>query len=290
MAASLDRGAFFAAARLNPFPGHLTPGQVSGMEAILDACPPDLPTDFLAYCLGTCPIETGWTMLPIKELGGVTYYTRMYDIRGSRPAKARELGNLTPGDGAKFCGRGLVQLTGRSNYAKATMRLSALGYLLPGQDLTQTPDLAMHPDVAAPICFTGQKEGWFTGKRLSDYFGPGRADWKGARRIINGQDRAGEIALHAQAFAAALRKAGHKPGAVITRIPTPPVEVRPLPPPAPTMPPMSGPVPSAATANPTAAAIDAIAPDPAPPLSAPPYAFKLSAWSRLWAAMTGRTG
>ena len=37
MAATLDRAAFFAAVRLRPFPGHLTPGQVIGMSAILDA-------------------------------------------------------------------------------------------------------------------------------------------------------------------------------------------------------------------------------------------------------------
>ncbi len=31
---------------------------------------------------------------------------------GAAPAKARELGNINPGDGARFHGRGYVQLTG----------------------------------------------------------------------------------------------------------------------------------------------------------------------------------
>ncbi|MFX6567418.1 DPY30/SDC1 family protein, partial [Acinetobacter baumannii] len=75
--------------RLNPFPGFLTPAQVTGMEALLVASPPDMPLDWLAYCLGTAPIETAWTMLPIKEKGGAAYFTRMYDINGSRPAVAR---------------------------------------------------------------------------------------------------------------------------------------------------------------------------------------------------------
>ncbi|GJE54606.1 hypothetical protein [Methylobacterium thuringiense] len=244
MAASLDKAAFFASVRLSPFPGHLTPGQVSGMEAILDACPPDYPTDFLAAVLGTCPIETAWTMLPIKEMGGTAYLTRMYDITGARPAKARELGNLLPGEGAKFAGRGLVQLTGKSNYAKATARLRALGYLLPSQSLVDTPDLAMHPDIAAAIAFIGQKEGWFTGKKLSDYFGPGRADWVNARRIINGTDRAAEIAGHARAFQVALKKAGHQPGAAVQRVPTPPVDIKPLPAP---LPPLASPTSPART-------------------------------------------
>lgn len=230
MAASLDTAAFFAAVRLGPFPGHLNPSQVSGMEALLSACPPDMPTDHLAYCLGTCPIETAWTMLPIREKGGIDYLTRMYDIRGGRPSKARELGNLNPGDGALFCGRGFVQLTGRSNYRRATTRLRALGYLVAGQDLEQTPDLAMHPDVAAAILFVGQTEGWFTGKKLADFFGAGRADWAGARRIINGQDRAAEIGGHGRAFRSALIDAAHNPGAVTARVPTQPVETKPLPP------------------------------------------------------------
>ncbi len=230
MTAALDRQAFYAAVRLNPFPGHLTPAQVSGMEAILDACPVDTPLEHLAYDLGTCPIETGWTMQPIKEKGGAAYFAKMYDIRGSRPEKARELGNVNPGDGIAFCGRGYVQLTGRANYRKATQRLRALGLIGADQDLETNPDLAMHPDVAAAVLFIGTREGWFTGKKLSDYLGAGKADWKGARRIINGQDRADEIALHAQAFATALKKAGYAPGAVVTKIPVPPVTIGPTPP------------------------------------------------------------
>jgi putative chitinase len=231
MTATLDRAAFFAAVRLNPFPGSLSVGQVSGIEAILDACPVDTPLEHLAYDLGTCPIETGWTMLPIKEKGGAAYLARMYDIRGDRPAKARELGNVNPGDGIAFCGRGYVQLTGRANYRKATQRLRALGLIGADQDLETNPDLAMHPDVAAAVLFIGTREGWFTGKKLSDYLGAGKTDWTGARRIINGQDLAGEIALHAQAFAAALKKAGYTAGAVTQKIPTPPVKEAPLGPP-----------------------------------------------------------
>src|SRR3546814_6075636 len=63
----------------------------------------------------------------------------MYDIRGDRPAKARELGNLTPGDGAKYAGRGYVQLTGKSNYVKATAKLREMGFTV---DLVAEPDRA----------------------------------------------------------------------------------------------------------------------------------------------------
>jgi putative chitinase len=277
MAAALDLKAFFAAGRANPFPGSLSASQVTGMEAILSACPPDTPLEHLAYGLGTCPIETAWTMLPIREKGSTAYLTRMYDINGARPAKARELGNLKPGDGTLFCGRGYVQLTGRSNYRRATTRLRALGFLGAGQDLEASPDLAMHPDIAAAILFIGTREGWFTGKKLSDYLGSGKNDWTGARRIINGQDRASEIAQHAQGFAAALRKAGYRPGAVTQAVPVPPVTVEPLPAPA------AGPV--VAPAPRRAASPASTAPIPTVPQASP----STSLLGRILSRFNGKT-
>jgi len=48
------------------------------------------------------------------------------------------------------------------------------------------------------------QRGWFTGRRLADYFNPTRGDWVNARRIINGTDKANLVASHAQAYYAAL--------------------------------------------------------------------------------------
>lgn len=259
MAAALDRSAFYAAVRLNPFPGFLTPGQVTGMEAILDAAPPDMLLERLAYCLGTCPIETGWTMLPVTENLSYTaarirqvWPTRFASVAAAEPfaRNPRALANkvyngrmgnrLNSDDGWTYRGRGLPQITGRANYEKADQRLKALGYLSPGQSLVTSPELALHPDVAAAILLIGASEGWYTGLKLADFLGNGKADWTGARRIINGQDRAAEIGGHARAFATALTKAGYKPGTVTMSVPTLPVDTRPLPVPAPQMPPLSG--------------------------------------------------
>jgi putative chitinase len=232
MAASLDRAAFFACARKTPFPNALSQGQVSGMGAILDACPPDLGSQELAYCLATAFLETARTMLPIKEYGGDAYFKRMYDPLGDRPATAKTLGNTQPGDGAKFAGRGYVQLTGRANYRRATGELQNRGYLDRSLDLTVTPDMAMTPDLAAAIMFLGMTEGWFTGKKLEHYFGPGKlGDPVNARRIINGLDRAADVARYHDAFLKALKAAGHKPGGATAAIPVAPVEVAPLQPP-----------------------------------------------------------
>lgn len=194
--------AFFAAARTSKALGPvLTQGEVEGCEAILAACH-GFPPAWAAYCLATAVVETASTMQPIKEIGGPAYFRRLYDIEGDRPAKARELGNLTPGDGARFCGRGFVQITGRANYARASAAL--------GIDLVGNPDLALDPQIAAQIMRRGMQEAWFTGKALATYL-PAEADLRqfaNARRIINGTDRNVEIAGYALEFQSALIAGG----------------------------------------------------------------------------------
>ncbi len=57
--------------------------------------------------------------------------------------RRRDLGNKQPGDGARFRGRGFVQLTGRANYLRYGKAL--------GVDLIAHPDLANAPEVAASL-------------------------------------------------------------------------------------------------------------------------------------------
>ena len=202
--APFDLPAFFDALRASKALGPtLSESEVNGCEAILAACK-GWPASWTAYALATAVVETAGTMQPIKEIGGAAYFRRMYDIEGNRPAKARELGNLTPGDGARYAGRGYVQLTGRRNYGKAAAAL--------GHPLVANPDLAMRPDIAAQIMVQGMEGGWFTGKSLATYLpasGPATlAQFKEARRIINGQDRATEIAGYALEFQKALKAGG----------------------------------------------------------------------------------
>ncbi|HCL66402.1 MAG TPA: hypothetical protein DIC56_16500 [Rhizobium sp.] len=58
----------------------------------------------------------------------------------------------------------------------------------------------MEMDVAVEILITGMGQGLFTGVRLTDVFNREREDWIGARRIVNGTDRAEQIAGYGQAF------------------------------------------------------------------------------------------
>lgn len=180
MAASLNRAAFYAAVRASLFGGRLKAAQVAGMDAIFDAAPSLLGTTSLGYALATTFHETARTMQPIEEYG-----------RG----KGKAYGPTG------FWGRGFVQLTWETNYARAGKEL--------GYDLVKNPALAMRPDIAAAILFRGMVEGWFTGKKLSDYFGGAKNDPEGARRIINGTDKAALIAGYHKLIVAALQAAGH---------------------------------------------------------------------------------
>lgn len=207
-----DPAAFFASARGKDLLGSLDQGEVDGCNAIMAACGhAGWPIGDVAYALGTAFHETGGTMQPIAEYGGTAYFTRMYDIT-VRPTKAKELGNLRPGDGARYRGRGYVQLTGGGNYAKADRKLKALGILRAEESLVDSPELVMRPDLAAAIMVLGMREGWFTSRDLDDDIPrQGLAtlpQFVRSRDIINGSDKADKIAREAMAFQAALDAGG----------------------------------------------------------------------------------
>lgn len=189
------------------FGGSLTSEQVQGIETILDATQ-GLPIGHRAYLLATAKHETADTMQPIHERGKKAYFNK-YEP-GTRIGNA--LGNTKPGDGYLFRGRGFVQLTGRANYAKASKKL--------GVDLVGNPDAALDAQTASRILVRGCAEGWFTGKKLSDYLPDSFVE---ARRVINGTDRAQEIAASAISFGKALAVLGDPQSA-------PAVSAQPIPP------------------------------------------------------------
>lgn len=208
----MNRSAFFASVKTSLFQGRLGTKQVEGMDLLLDTQQryfPKMPEDELAVVLATVYHETGATMQPIKERGGDAYFTRMYDIRGSRPKKAIELGNVNPGDGKKFPGMGFVQSTGRGNARKARGIIKEM--LGEDVDFEKNPTKLMDPRYSSILTFYGMVHGTYTGKKLSDYIdGDGEEDpgeFVNSRRIINGRDRAQMIAGYARDFLAALHAA-----------------------------------------------------------------------------------
>jgi predicted chitinase len=64
-------------------------------------------------------------------------------LYGYTTAKGKGLGNTEPGDGGKYIGRGYIQLTGRSNYAR-------YGKMI-GRDLLNDPKLLSDPTIAAEV-------------------------------------------------------------------------------------------------------------------------------------------
>lgn len=207
----IERRKFFAAVRVSLFGGTLYQGQVDGIEAILDEWEARRLVDprHLAYMFATVYHEVARSMQPIREWGDARYFFRLYDIDGERPGTARHLGNLQPGDGARFCGRGFVQLTGRRNYRRMTDLLAMPRF---GLDLVAKPDAALQLDVATAILFEGMLDaesgfGDFTGLALDDFFDATRDDPVGARQIINGRDRAELVAGYHRRFLAAVQGA-----------------------------------------------------------------------------------
>ena len=104
----------------------------------------------LAQFLAQCAHETA-NFSSLKEFGGSLDF-RKYDIKYA-PKKARGLGNTQAGDGAKYKGRGYIQLTGKENYKRAG---AALGLPLEAQ-----PQLVERPDVAAQVAV------WYWNSRVA---------------------------------------------------------------------------------------------------------------------------
>lgn len=173
------------------FATKLNQSQVDGIEALLGFIEDDPAiTDvrWAAYMMATVKHECAERWQPIEEFASGKQYEGRAD-----------LGNTERGDGPRFKGRGYVQITGRANYRKFSQRLSV--------DLVGNPLLALDPPTSYKIASLGMRQGLFTGKGLIDYIHESTCDYRNARRIINGLDRADKIKGHAEKLELALRSA-----------------------------------------------------------------------------------
>lgn len=211
MALKIDFKKFYDSARVHVFAGRILPLQFDGMENLFRVQAkhlPDIAVDELAYDLATAYHETGASMQPITERGERSYFNK-YEP-GTK--LGRMLGNTVKGDGYRFRGEGHVQNTGRRNAAYATKQLNAKFNL--GIDLVANPELRGDPVISALSLFLGNREGWWTGKDLSDFLdGKDESDAEdlrefiNARRVVNGTDKANTIGRYALAFEKAVRGA-----------------------------------------------------------------------------------
>ena len=208
----INRSFFFDHLGETLYRNGLKQSQVDGHEAILDAWEDryaEKDDRWLAYILATAHHETGGAMRPVTENLNYSaqrllevFPTRFSHADARRYARKREMianrvyggrlgnGDEASGDGWRYRGRGLVQITGRDNYRTF--------------GLEKDPEAALDPGISIRILIEGMIAGSYTGKKLEDYFHDDEADWVNARKIINRLDRAGDIARHARAYYASI--------------------------------------------------------------------------------------
>ncbi|EGP57908.1 hypothetical protein G3A56_07265 [Rhizobium oryzihabitans] len=191
---------FFSYIRRAPFGGRLTQSQIDGINVILEQWEYYKLIDrrWLANILAQIFHETGGRMQPVRE----TFATSDAQAKSRLEAawKAGKLGSVKlPYWRDGWFGRGDIQITHEDNYDRLGQRL--------GVDLVGNPSLAMDPAISARIAIVGMAEGLFTGKKLSDYFNDKSDDAVGARRIVNGTDKAKLIAGYHKNFLDAIEAA-----------------------------------------------------------------------------------
>ena len=181
-----NRDIYFDHVRTSLFSGELQQIQVDGQNIILAVWENYQDAEdlrWLAYGLATVHHECATRFWPITEYGSQDY------LQGK---------SYYP-----YIGRGFVQLTWKDNYKRATDELN----LHDERDLVEHPEMALDSLIATRVLFKGMAQGWFTGKKISDYFSVTVDDPYNARRIINGTDKADLIAGHHKKFLLALNEA-----------------------------------------------------------------------------------
>lgn len=162
--------------------GALKQKQVDGFEAVFNEWDLRGLNDlrFLNYILATIWHEVGGTMQPIEEIGkgkGLRYGKRVwYD------------GRIYTDIPHIFYGRGHTQNTWRDIYEKLTKANKK------GWDFVNNPELLLTMECSVWATFHAMTTGLYTGRKLSHYFNDNVTDAVGARKIINGKDKAEKIA------------------------------------------------------------------------------------------------
>ncbi len=110
----------------------------------------------------TMPVRLAAFLAQIGHESGRLVYTR--ELWGPTPAQQRyegrrDLGNVRAGDGRRYCGRGLIQTTGRANYAATRDGLRArLGF-------DAVPDFEAHPELLEDAQWAALSAAWYWDSR-----------------------------------------------------------------------------------------------------------------------------
>lgn len=102
-------------------------------------------TKRLAAFLAQIAHESG-RLVYVKEIWGPTESQKRYEYR-------KDLGNTEPGDGKRYMGRGLIQITGKANYAAVRDGLRGI--------MTEVPDFELYPEDLEKPAFAALSAAWF---------------------------------------------------------------------------------------------------------------------------------
>ena len=137
------------------------------------------PNESVKLILKTAVEEFGVTLKPqlANILAQIDHETLGFTLGKERGCASQAARHGYEG-GARYCGRGYIQLTHREGYERMGRKLNI--------DLVSNPDKALEPEIAAKVATLGMRDGLFTGKKLSDYITETKQDYYNARAIVNG--------------------------------------------------------------------------------------------------------
>jgi hypothetical protein len=131
----------------------------------------------LAAAIATARLETAGRFYPLREAFWDPAPDAWFETHyGYQTPSGRAMGNTEPGDGARYAGRGFIQLTGRAHYRQWGTRT--------GFPLEDEPDRALEPEVAASVLAA-----YFKDRGVSE--AAENADWGEVRKRIAGSSRLG---------------------------------------------------------------------------------------------------
>ncbi|WP_422384865.1 glycoside hydrolase family 19 protein [Roseibium album] len=159
----------------------------------------------IAYVMATVKHETGHTFKPEREkyngkkseyFGekyGPAVYKNGKKVSGHKDAQ--RMLHVSKVDGAKYYGRGYVQITWKRNYQDLGRSCNIAG-------LVEDPDKALEPKNAYCILAQGMQKGQFRPPhKLEDFFGNEKSNYEEARDIVNANgDKKELIAGYARQF------------------------------------------------------------------------------------------